>query len=843
MAPRKIKHSQPTISTQDVSEVGRVVASGNLADGAEVMLFESAFAGYIGRAGGAATSTGSAALHLALRALGVREGDEVIVPTYACQALINAVSDVGAHPQLVDIDENGYNLSLASVRPKLASKTRAIIAAHMFGDGIQDIADIVALGIPVIEDCALAAGATVGGRKAGTFGDVAVFSFYATKVLTTGQGGMLLTSTPSLLSCVRDLMSYDNRHYLSESHNYDLTDFQAALGRSQLSRLDEFIERRRQIARRYDAAFQAAGGTVVPRPAGSVCYRYMLNVENPSGSITALEREGIECRQPVFSPLHRYFGHSPQEFPNAERAHAHSLSIPIYPSLSDEDVDRVIAAVLGLHRPSRPSPNGPAPIHPSSGDGRRDHAIDAGQQLPAPSPPSPGMSAPLLPASGDEGHGPVIDVAQDNPAPSPPPLGMSTPPHPASRDDASRDEGPDPVIDADHQLPAPPPPRGFPYMKALTRSGLVALVAGNVVCCSLVVSHRRPPPQYDESASPAEGPASAQASEAADIEAFHRVEWWLYKDADRTVLDAEPERTRRAAKLEELVFGDRGGGVELTPWEVTTLAKLVPIKPLIERYAAHYSISPMWATMFLTLESNLKPNDRNRLSDDYGLGQIKRASEVRAKRLGTDPRSIFFCPDLDAKGSIYDPQTNIIMAMLLHRDNIETYGLRTSDQAYAIYFRGPPGLNADGSLSDLTSSQLDALRERYLLYENIIPLFRLGPKELAEVRNADTRTLMGIYAAQLPVKETYRRELDYFLPDIEANPAGDPRSVLAYDDCVAFAVTLESAFGTDQTSAYRRLAAVGERLMRSAADEDLKRRVESARDALAHARRQRGRQR
>ena len=341
-----IPHSKPTIEREDIRAVNEVLTSGQLADYSQVALFERELSSYTGHKGGVATNSGTNALYLALLSLGNNSKDEVIISSYACIAILNAIYSANLKPRTVDINEYDYNISLGEVKKAINHKSKAIIAPHMFGDPIGDIEDLVDLGLPVIEDCALSVGATLSDKKVGSFSELSVFSFYATKVLTAGHGGMVLSSSDEILSTLRDFMQYDNREKYGRSFNFRLTDFQAALGRSQLSRLNGFIARRRRIASRYNKAFQDINSISVPsRAEGSIYFRYMIKVEDANEWIEEMSKQGLECKKPVFRPLHHYLGLNTEDYPNAERAYARTVSIPIYPALTEGETEYVINTV------------------------------------------------------------------------------------------------------------------------------------------------------------------------------------------------------------------------------------------------------------------------------------------------------------------------------------------------------------------------------------------------------------------------------------------------------------------------------------------------------------------
>jgi len=339
-----IAHSKPTIGPEDLSAVAESLASGQLAQGAGVRRFEERIAAACGRRDAVATNSGTSALHLALLGLGIGPGDEVLVPSYTCVALLHAVRLVGATPRLADVDPQTYNLTAAEARRALTPATRAIIVPHMFGLP-ADVPALAALGIPIIEDCAQAIGATHRGRPVGGLGTVGIYSFYATKVLTTGEGGMLVADDPRLLDLARDARDYDGRPTFAPRFNYKMTEFQAALGLSQLERLPRFLARRRALAACYGERLAAAGVArpAVPPECGHIFYRYVVRVDDAARLAGGLERRGIEAKRPVFSPLHRYVGED--GFPHTDEAMRTALSLPIYPSLADADVETVVDAL------------------------------------------------------------------------------------------------------------------------------------------------------------------------------------------------------------------------------------------------------------------------------------------------------------------------------------------------------------------------------------------------------------------------------------------------------------------------------------------------------------------
>jgi dTDP-4-amino-4,6-dideoxygalactose transaminase len=331
------------MSEADAVRVARIVRSGQLAQGPEVAAFERELAARLRVEDVAVVSSGSAALELALRALDIGAGHEVIIPSYVCDALHHAVTRCGASPVLADADPTTLTLSLDDAKRRLGPRTGAIIVPHAFGLAV-DLTGFVALGLPVIEDCAQALGAVVQGRPAGSQGTLAVCSFYATKLVTTGEGGAV-AGPASLVGRVRDTRDYDEREDLAPRFNYKLTDVQAALGRGQLTQLGTFVARRRGIAARYRSRL----ARVPCRPgddAGErhVYHRFVVTVDQPLPPlIDALEARGIAARRPVHRPIHRALGLT--DYPEAERLWTTALSLPCYPTLTDAEVDTVAAAL------------------------------------------------------------------------------------------------------------------------------------------------------------------------------------------------------------------------------------------------------------------------------------------------------------------------------------------------------------------------------------------------------------------------------------------------------------------------------------------------------------------
>jgi perosamine synthetase len=339
-----IAHSKPSISDDDVERVARVVRSGNLVQGVEVAALERELAARLRVEDVAAVASGSAALEQALLALDVGAGDEVLIPTYVCDALHHAVRRVGATPVLVDADPCSQSMSAKDALARRTRRTRAVIVPHAFGMA-ADLAPFAALDVPIVEDCAQALGAELpDGRPVGAGGTLSVCSFYATKMIAAGEGGAV-AGPAALVARVRDAREYDGHATLAPRANAKLTDMAAALARGQLARLDAFVARRRALASRYRALLAHVPARL-PAEQGSrhVYHRFVLGLQrDPAVIAEALTTHGVAARRPVFRPAHRALGLD--GFPEADRLWTESLSIPCYPALTDAEVERVARAV------------------------------------------------------------------------------------------------------------------------------------------------------------------------------------------------------------------------------------------------------------------------------------------------------------------------------------------------------------------------------------------------------------------------------------------------------------------------------------------------------------------
>lgn len=340
-----IPHNRPTLGAEEVSAAQHVIASGWLAQDREVAAFEDEFCNFIGLPAGRAValSSGTAALFMALWVLRAK-GKRVAIPVYSCAALRNAVVMAGAVPVASDVAEDSPNIDLAEAAMQ---NVDLAIAAHLFG--IPCRWNQESLSVPIIEDCAQALGARVAGSSVGLSGTVGVFSFYATKMITSGgQGGMFVSRDKLLVDAVRDYREFDCRRDRTPRFNFQMTDLQAAVGRAQLNQLKHFLQRRCQIHAFYVAAGLPMWPTNLPIEIEPSRYRAILWVANPAHVIARLEQARVRAIVPIedWELLD-----DAENFPRAKLLTRSTVSIPIYPSLSEHEIEIIGAALSNVQKP------------------------------------------------------------------------------------------------------------------------------------------------------------------------------------------------------------------------------------------------------------------------------------------------------------------------------------------------------------------------------------------------------------------------------------------------------------------------------------------------------------
>lgn len=343
-----IPHNKPFLDEKDISSVEEVLKSGWLISGQEVEKLEERIKKLIKGKYALATNSGTSALHLSLLALNVSQNDEVIIPTYTCSALLNSVNYLKAKPVLVDTEKNGFNIDPVKVKNSINKKTKAIIVPHTFGFPAK-IKEIKKFGVPVIEDCAIALGSSYKNKPLGNFGDISIFSFYATKMITSGQGGMITTNNKKYFSIVKDCLSDDKKSDYAVRYNYHLTDIAAALANTQLDKLNFFLKKRKEIAMKYNQVLRRKNNLqVYPRQNGVNLnnYRFIIKfVDKKTRDYikNILKGKKIQTIVPIEKQqlLHRYLDLNKKNFENSEDNAQTTLSLPIYPSLQNKEVEYI----------------------------------------------------------------------------------------------------------------------------------------------------------------------------------------------------------------------------------------------------------------------------------------------------------------------------------------------------------------------------------------------------------------------------------------------------------------------------------------------------------------------
>lgn len=361
-----IKINEPFIGKEEIEAVVNVLKSGVLTDkgsmGPKVLEFERAFAKYLGARHAVAVCSGTAALHSALLACGVVPGDEVIVPAFTFASTAGAVLLAGAKPIFADIDKDTYNIRPENIERVVTRKTKAIIPVHLYGlpSDMGPIIDLArARGIMVIEDAAQAHGATYNGKMVGTLGELACFSFYAGKNITTGEGGMVTTNDDDLAETIRALRTHGEAkpYWVTRiGHNYRMTELEAAIGTVQLGRLPGFLERRRKNAELLTERFSTFGKIILPiepEDRRHAWYLYTVRLRGANAGkrnkvVERLRAKNVEASVYYETPIHlmplyrEFLGYKRGMYQEAEKASRQVFSLPVHPNLSPEDIEHIV---------------------------------------------------------------------------------------------------------------------------------------------------------------------------------------------------------------------------------------------------------------------------------------------------------------------------------------------------------------------------------------------------------------------------------------------------------------------------------------------------------------------
>lgn len=362
-----IRIAQPEISTEEIKAVNEVMQSGMLAQGSRVAQLEEDFAKYCGTKYAVAVNSGTAAIHAALYAAGIKEGDEVITVPFSFIATINPILMVQATPVLVDIDPVTFCIDTTKLEAAITPKTKAIIPVHLYGQSAsQDEINEIAKkhGLMVIEDACQAIGADYKGKKAGNLGNLGCFSLYATKNIMCGEGGVVTTNNENQAAAIRKFRQHGmSAQYMYDElgFNYRLTDLQAAIAIEQLKKVGRFTDARQNNARLLSEGLSGIEGLVTPTTEGDrthVFHQYTIRITPDfimarDEFVDALHAKDIGAGVYYPKPLHAYphiakLGYSLGDFPEAERAANEVVSLPVHPNVSSSDIQIIVNTIKDI---------------------------------------------------------------------------------------------------------------------------------------------------------------------------------------------------------------------------------------------------------------------------------------------------------------------------------------------------------------------------------------------------------------------------------------------------------------------------------------------------------------
>jgi perosamine synthetase len=346
-----IPHNKPTVGKEEMKAVNKILQRKWLIAGKEVEKLEHTFTQLTGKKFAVAVQSGHAALHISLLVMGIHKHAKVILPSFSVPDILNTLNYTDAAPVLIDNEENSFNFDPSELPKRIDKNTKAIIIPHMFGFPAK-VDQITDYGIPVIEDCAQALGTTHKGLSVGSFGEIAIFSFYASKIITSGQGGMIVTDNPAYYSNMKDLIRYNGRRHYRIRYNYQMTDITASIANAQYKKLSAFIRRRRFIAEKYQEILRKKNRKHRPGLSENHTnyFRFLIECENSQHRntlIRAFARKGIITGTPLSEHeiLHTILHRDKHDYPNAHKMAENILSIPLYPKLRAEEIKRIISLI------------------------------------------------------------------------------------------------------------------------------------------------------------------------------------------------------------------------------------------------------------------------------------------------------------------------------------------------------------------------------------------------------------------------------------------------------------------------------------------------------------------
>lgn len=361
----KIQIARPYIDNDDIDSVVQVLKSGQLALGSKLQKFEENFAKYVGVKYACAVSSGTAALHLGVKALGLRRGDEVITSPFSFVASSNVLLYEGIKPVFVDIEQISFNIDPSKIEQAITKKTKAILPVHIFGqsadmDPIMHIAK--QYNLKILEDACESLGATYKDKMVGTTGDIGTYAFYPNKQMTTGEGGMIVTNSKSIYNLCESMKNQGRRigdEWLEHEilgYNYRMDEMSASLGITQLKKIDWMIQEKRKIASWYNGFLKDFSEIEIPKVGPDRTYSffvYVIRVKNNQRNklMKKLNTKGIQTR-PYLPVIHlqpfmrKQFGYKLGDFPVAEQVSTETLALPLYIGLTVNDVKYIAGEIL-----------------------------------------------------------------------------------------------------------------------------------------------------------------------------------------------------------------------------------------------------------------------------------------------------------------------------------------------------------------------------------------------------------------------------------------------------------------------------------------------------------------
>ena len=352
-----ISIAKPLIGEEEKKAVMKVLDSGMIASGPKTKEFEGEFAKYVGTKYALATTSGTTALHLGLLSLGIKENDEVIIPSFSFIASVNSILFCNATPKFCDVDGKTFNIDVEKIENLITKKTKAIMPVHLYGlsanmKEIQKIADDH--DILIIGDAAQAHGTALNGKMVGSFGNLECFSFYPTKNMTTGEGGMITTNDNELFEISNSIRNHGREktkwgyEHGRIGYNYRMTDISAAIGLEQLKKLPSFLKKRRENAKFYDKNLENVETPYVPDDVKHAYHQYTIKCKNRDKLLEELKKNEIGFGIYYPKPLHKYphlekFGHN--DLKVSERLVNEVVSLPVHPALTKEELEKVVDVI------------------------------------------------------------------------------------------------------------------------------------------------------------------------------------------------------------------------------------------------------------------------------------------------------------------------------------------------------------------------------------------------------------------------------------------------------------------------------------------------------------------